>query len=118
MAKKKSMQEDFKDSAGKIWLAGLGAFALAEEEGGKMFKKLVARGEDFEKDVKKPVDKAAGKVKGTVKKVETMVDDQIHAALKRMGVPTRQEISDLSDRVEKLTRTIEELVEREQAPTS
>ena len=103
MAKKKSMQEDFKDSAGKIWLAGLGAFALAEEEGGKMFKKLVARGEDFEKDVKK---------------VETMVDDQIHAALKRMGVPTRQEISDLSDRVEKLTRTIEELVEREQAPTS
>ena len=33
-----------KDSASQIWLAGLGAFAKAQEEGGKVFEALVKEG--------------------------------------------------------------------------
>ncbi|WP_305806821.1 phasin family protein, partial [Stenotrophomonas sp. YIM B06876] len=33
-----------KDSAQQIWLAGLGAFAKAQEEGGKVFESLVKEG--------------------------------------------------------------------------
>ena len=33
-----------KDSAQQIWLAGLGAFAKAQEEGGKAFESLVKEG--------------------------------------------------------------------------
>ena len=33
-----------KDSAQQIWLAGLGAFSKAQEEGGKVFEALVKEG--------------------------------------------------------------------------
>lgn len=113
MGKKKSVSDDLKDSANKIWLAGLGALSMAEEEGDKLFKKLVNRGEEYQSGLKEPVDKATGKVKGTVKKVETMVDDQMTAALHRLGVPTRKEISELTDKVDRLTKTIEEMAEKQ-----
>ena len=38
-----------RDSVGQIWLAGLGALALTEQEGTKFFKTLVKRGEGFER---------------------------------------------------------------------
>ncbi len=34
-----------KESANQIWLAGLGAFAKAQAEGGKVFEALVEEGE-------------------------------------------------------------------------
>ena len=37
------------DSAQQIWLAGLGAFAKAKNEGGKVFDTLVKQGEQIEK---------------------------------------------------------------------
>jgi poly(hydroxyalkanoate) granule-associated protein len=113
MTKKKTVSEEIKGSANKIWLAGLGALSLAEEEGDKLFKRLVSRGEDYQSGLKEPVEKATGKVKGTVKKVETMVDDQVTAALHRLGVPTKKEISELTDKVDRLTKTIEEMAARQ-----
>jgi polyhydroxyalkanoate synthesis regulator phasin len=113
MSKKKSVSDELKNSATQIWLAGLGALSMAEEEGDKLFKKLVDRGEEYQTGIKEPVDKAAGKVKGTVKKVETMVDDQITAALRRLGVPTRKEIGELTDKVDRLTKTIEEMAAKQ-----
>ena len=38
-----------KDSAQQIWLAGLGAFAKAQEEGGKVFEALVKEGMGLQK---------------------------------------------------------------------
>ncbi|TXI19947.1 MAG: phosphohistidine phosphatase, partial [Ottowia sp.] len=38
-----------KESTQQIWLAGLGAFAKAQEEGGKMFDALVKEGEAMQK---------------------------------------------------------------------
>ena len=39
--KSESTAQVIKESAGQIWLAGLGAFAKAQEEGGKIFEALV-----------------------------------------------------------------------------
>ena len=36
--KAKYFQEELKDSAQKVWLAGLGALSMASEEGNKLFK--------------------------------------------------------------------------------
>ena len=44
----KTVQDDLKESAHRIWLAGLGALAAAEQEGTKMFNRLVDRGRDVE----------------------------------------------------------------------
>lgn len=118
MAKKKAKKGQLRESAEQVWLAGLGALATAEEEGGKAFKTLVNKGERYQKSIKKPVGDAKKKVEGTVKevrgragktwkKVEHAFDNQVTMALHRLGVPTRNEIADLTRRVEKLTRKLE-----------
>ena len=38
-----------KDSAQQIWLAGMGAFSKAQEEGGKVFEALVKEGMSLQK---------------------------------------------------------------------
>ncbi|MCH7891294.1 MAG: phasin family protein, partial [Gemmatimonadetes bacterium] len=63
MSKKtKKVQKDVVESASKIWLAGLGALSVAEEEGGKLFKTLVKKGEGFEKRGKKRLEKVQNTV--------------------------------------------------------
>ena len=47
MSEKKSPNE-LKESVHKIWLAGLGAMSVAEQEGSKLFKNLVEKGEQYE----------------------------------------------------------------------
>ena len=124
MAKKKAKKNggEIGESVHRIWLAGLGAFATAEEEGGKLFQSLVTRGKKYERTIKKPVDQAASNltdsVKGTVKdvrgragktmkKIEKTFDEQVDAALHRVGVPTRKEIATLTRKVDRLTRSLE-----------
>src|SRR4030081_2153457 len=62
----KKLQDELKDSAHKIWLAGLGALAAAEQEGTKVFNRLVDRGREVESrgkvDFKEQVDQAKVKV--------------------------------------------------------
>lgn len=118
MAKKKTSKSDLSESVHKIWLAGLGALATAEEEGSKLFTALVSKGKQYESSVKKPVDRATAQVKGTVKdvrgragktvkKIERAFDEQVDAALHRVGVPTRKEIAQLNRKVQRLTDAIE-----------
>jgi polyhydroxyalkanoate synthesis regulator phasin len=41
--------------------------------------------------------------------VQVVIDAQVSHALHRLGVPTRQEIADLTKRIEKLTASIDAL---------
>jgi poly(hydroxyalkanoate) granule-associated protein len=126
MAKKKG---DVRESAHKIWLAGLGALAVAEEEGSKLFKSLVEQGERFEsagkerlKEAKRGADQAAERARrvagetaerarhateGAWEQIGGAFDDRLAKALHRIGVPSRDEIASLSRRVEELTRAVE-----------
>lgn len=118
----KKVQEELKESVHKIWLAGLGAVALTEEKGSEFFKGLVERGESYKikmpgeeqlKDVKEKLtgarDKAKKKAGSTFDKVEGKLDEAVSGAMRRLGVPSRDEIATLTKRVEELTRVVEQL---------
>jgi poly(hydroxyalkanoate) granule-associated protein len=120
--KAKEFQQELMESAHKIWLAGLGAMATAEKEGGKLFRNLVEKGEGVETRGKEQVEKAKGTVSG-VKTVaesywetlERTVDDQMTAVIHRIGVPTKGEIEVLTKKVEDLTKSVEKLRARDAA---
>lgn len=104
--KTKSTQRNLEESAHRIWLAGLGALALAEQEGGRMFESLVERGTDWETRGKERVKEARAKVGSTVEGVEDRIDEKIAAAMRRFGVPSRDEVQELTRRVEELNAKI------------
>ena len=102
-----------KDSAQQIWLAGLGAFAKAQEEGGKVFDALVKEGEAMQSRTRKiaedKVTEFAGKATGTWDRLEQVFEDRVARALHSLGVPTKQDIQTLSRRVAELTEAVEKL---------
>ena len=124
---------DVQDAVQKVFLAGLGALAMAEEEGSKAFKKLVKKGKKVSlpglgmervqavrQQITGEAEKAADAVKGRVQdarymagetadKAETQLSDTVAAVMQRLGVPTRTEISELTSSVERLTAQIERL---------
>ena len=99
--------ETLQDSIEQVWLAGLGALALTEEEGSKFFHSLVKKGEVVEKKSKARLDDvvdAAKKVPATaISTIERRTDETFQQVMKRLGVPTRRDIDLLSRRIEKLT---------------
>lgn len=109
----KRIQEELKESAQRIWLAGLGALSVAEEEGSKMFNSLVERGERWEKEGKERAEhgreRARSRVSETVDEVESRIDQRVTETMHRFGVPSRDEIRDLSRRVEELNAKIDAL---------
>src|SRR6185295_334333 len=106
-SQEKNVQEELKDSVHRIWLAGLGALAAAEEEGSKVFSRLVERGRDVESRGKVEVDKVKVEAEKFKSKAETAFeswgdkfgerfDEKLTATLQRLGVPTRDEIRNLT----------------------
>lgn len=119
----KKLQDDLKESAYRVWLAGLGALAAAGEEGTKAFNRLVDRGRDLESrskedfkvqadKAKDQFDKAKGKAEGQWDEWSEKLDEVLTRSLHRLGVPTRDEIQTLTRRVEELTAKIEALKPR------
>jgi len=151
------------DSAREIWLAGLGAFSVAQHEGGKiieqgskMFDKLVAEGSELEKRTRKDVEGAVddlrsdigsrvgdirsgiesrvnefrgdvesrlGGVREQVESVrkqasdnwgrlEKIFEDRVSRALVSLGIPTRDDVNDLAERVQKLSRRVAAMGEK------
>ena len=104
----------------QIWLAGLGALAVTEEEGGKLFKSLVKKGQGFEKDTKVRFDDAFEATKSVPRKAMTRIEhgvtDTFENVLHRLGVPSRREINSLTRRVETLATTLEKSSARPRRP--
>ena len=119
-----SLASTVKESAQQIWLAGLGAFSKAQEEGGKVFDALVKEGVSLQKRTQgaaeEKLSEATGrmtsmatdlsnKASGQWDKLETMFEDRVSRALKKMGVPTSRDIDVLVERIEELNRTVTSL---------
>ena len=108
---------DLRKYTQQIWLAGLGAFARAEEEGGKLFDNLVKIGEDLESKTREIADSAVGGVTGRVmekatdtrERVEKAFDDRITNALSRLGIPSQRDINQINSRLDTLTQIMQEL---------
>ena len=112
----KNLQDELKESAHRIWLAGLGALAAAGEEGTKMFDRLVDRGREYEArgrdEARKQYEGAKASTDDILKTWSDKLDESVTKALHRMGVPSREEIQNLTRRVEELNAKVEMLKPR------
>src|SRR5208282_2660902 len=84
-----------RESANQIWLAGLGAFSKAQQEGVKMFEALVAEGEKFQERTKTAADERLADVRekatGTWDKLEKVFEERVARALHTLSVPSRKD---------------------------
>ena len=111
----------FKDSASQIWQAGLGAFAKAQEEGGKVFESLVREGQAFQRKTQAATEEKlseaaermasmAGEFQqratGQWGKLEGIFEERVAQALKRLGVPSEKDLQALADRIAELERAV------------
>ena len=107
------LAETIKNSAHQIWLAGLGAFAKAQEEGTKVFEALVKEGETIQKRTREVAeDKVAEARKaatGTWDKLESVFEERVARALHSLNVPTKKDIDELSARIHELTAATKKL---------
>jgi poly(hydroxyalkanoate) granule-associated protein len=113
---KTDVQNEVVQSAQKIWLAGIGALATAEEEGSKLFNSLVKKGEGYEAqgkqrvgDVRARVEQIVGQAEGSMERLGDALDEKVADAIKRLGVPSRDEIAQLTKSVEELTVKVDSL---------
>ncbi len=126
------------ESAREIWLAGLGAFNVAQQESGrileqgsKLFEKLVAEGSKIEQKTRKDVVGAIESIRGEVEsavegmkqqagvvrqqandnwdKLERIFEDRVARALSRLGIPSKEDVNGLAEKVQKLAREVSEL---------
>jgi len=97
------------------WWAGLGVVAVARSAGAQVFDALVEEGKSWEQEQRKRREETAQQVQtlaeesDAVEAVEERVRDEVNAALRRVGVPDRDEIDDLRDQINTLGDKIEHL---------
>jgi poly(hydroxyalkanoate) granule-associated protein len=117
-----TLQNELAERGRDVWLAGLGALATVEEEGNKLFRRLVERGESFEKERRQELkaageearrqrDEALAQLEEAGEETQSLLLDTVNAALERFGVPTRNEVDRLSKKVETLSRQVDDLSE-------
>lgn len=133
------LSDNVRDFARQIWLAGLGAFARAQQEGGKLFETLVQEGQAVDKRLRHAVHEQAEQAKdevtdeidgakgravvlrsqaaGAWNKLEEVFQSRVARALHRLGVPTQDDIRQLFQQVELLNRNIQELTQATEART-
>jgi len=109
-----------RESANQIWLAGLGAFAKAQQEGVKMFETLVAEGERFQERTKTVADERIAEMRtkatGTWDKLEQVFEERVARALHSLSVPSRKDVDVLSRRVAELTEIAKKLSDEREGP--
>lgn len=108
-----------KESAQQIWLAGLGAFSKAQEEGGKVFQTLVKEGMAIQRKTQavaeekmsaasskmasmaSDIQSSAGQRWG---KLENIFEDRVAKALTKLGVPSAKDVEALKERIDALQK--------------
>lgn len=115
------LAQTVKDSAQQIWLAGLGAFAKAQEEGGKVFDALVKEGVSLQRKTQSAAGERLGDVTGKMSamaegvstkagaqwdKLESLFEDRVAKSLKRLGVPSAKDVDALVQRIDALNAQV------------
>ncbi|WP_411851342.1 phasin family protein [Stenotrophomonas sp. LGBM10] len=120
------------DSAQQVWLAGLGAFGRAQAEGSRVFDTLVKEGETIEArnreqagdtprwrdSVEEHLGDAREKATGTWDKVEKAFDERVQGVLKRLHIPTADDVAALNARIDALTARVNRAESRNASPNA
>jgi poly(hydroxyalkanoate) granule-associated protein len=102
-------------SGNEIWLAGVGAFSTARKEGSKLFDLLVEEGRARTRALTSGagMKQMRAQATGGLGKLERIFEERLTKTLKGIGVPTAQDVSQLSRRVAELDKHVAALTRRE-----
>ncbi|WP_318013655.1 phasin family protein [Roseateles oligotrophus] len=115
------LAQGIKDSAQHIWAAGLGAFAKAQGEGGKVFEALVKEGLNLQKKTQSAAEEKLGAMASKVTgmaggvgnkagqhwdKLESIFEDRVARALNRLGVPSAKDVAELIASIDALNAAV------------
>jgi poly(hydroxyalkanoate) granule-associated protein len=128
-----ALASSVKESAQQIWLAGMGAFSKAQEEGTKVFEALVKEGTHLQKKTQSVAEEKLSEVTGKMSamadtvsakagqnwdKLEAIFEARTAKALGRLGVPTAKDVQALSARVDALAAALAKLSKAAPAKTA
>jgi poly(hydroxyalkanoate) granule-associated protein len=119
METQKDIRKIVKESAQKCFLAGLGALSLAGEKGSRLFDDLVKKGKDFESKSKQGAENRAESMT-EIKKMaesygktfESAMDEKLKKVINKIGIPTKEDISNLNKRIEALMANLEGILSK------
>ena len=118
------LSKNLGESAQQVWLAGVGAFGRAQSEGTKLFETLVKEGLSLEQVTRKvaggkveavrdavesTVGQARERASDTWDRLEKVFEERVQRALRRLEVPSREDLSALIDRVDSLNAELRKL---------
>jgi poly(hydroxyalkanoate) granule-associated protein len=112
------------ESAQQIWQAGLGAFARAQQEGGKFFEQLVQQGKKLEsttrqaaetamRTVKKQAAESVDEATGRWDKLEQVFEERVSRSLNKLGVLTAKDVDQLTRKVADLNDSVRALMAKQ-----
>ena len=116
------------DSAQQIWQTGVNALGRAQQESTRLFESLVKEGVNVEQktrtiatnkvnsvrksvrgSVENSVDHVKDRATDTWDRLEKLFEERVQRALNRLGVPGRDELQGLIDRVDELNARLRDL---------
>lgn len=123
-AQAEKLSKNLGESAQQVWLAGVGAFGRAQAEGTKLFETLVKEGISLEQVTRKvaggrveavrdvvesKVGQARERATDTWDRLEKVFEERVQRALRRLEVPSREDLGTLIDRVDTLNQQLRNL---------
>ncbi|HEY5972759.1 MAG TPA: phasin family protein [Pseudoxanthomonas sp.] len=123
-AQAERLSKNLGESAQQVWLAGVGAFGRAQAEGNKLFESLVKEGLSLEQITRKvaggkvdavrdavesKVGQARERASDTWDRLEKVFEERVQRALRRLEVPSREDLAALIDRVDSLNGELRKL---------
>ena len=116
-----------KDSAQQIWLAGLGAFAKVQEEGGKVFEALAKEGLAIQRKTQTAAEEKISETTSKMTnmasdiqskagqqwdKLENIFEERVAKALNKLGVPSAKDVAALVARIDELNQSVQKMSSR------
>ncbi len=112
-ARAQDLGQGMKTFGRRVWLAGLGAVGSVDETSRGLFSDLVARGQRLESRELPALEdrfrKAGDRILALRNRLEHDVEERLAHTLQRFGVPDRDDVHNLIERIEELTRKVEGL---------
>lgn len=118
------LAQSVRESAQQIWLAGMGAFAKAQAEGGKVFEALVKEGVSLQRKTQGMAGEKLGEVTSRMTamadgvsakagqqwdKLESIFEERVAKAMGKLGVPSSKELEALVARIDALSAQVAQL---------
>ena len=105
--------DDLAKTGRRLWLAGLGAAGTVGETGWKVASDLVERGRTYQRRERPAIERRlrAGRERfeSLTRATERRIEERVTDAMHRFGVPSREDVRELIERIEELTRKVDAL---------